>query len=140
VKYLNLFLFIVFIPLFCMYIYQRKNRDFQNFVWGIKNRIGVWIAVALALIVAFAEVFFPSLAYNINIGWGESRDSDEFDYCFQWLIALTLLIFPHLVKKSYWSINPSSSEYHDRYKCSGYWYAGLGFSIIPIHTTWQLMY
>lgn len=138
-KYFYLFILIVFLPLFSIYIYQRKSPEFKDFTWSTKNRIGVWLALILALIVITAKYAFPSFVYNINTGWDAYRGSGEVNYFFHWLIALTLLIFPHVVKKCRWSNNPTGLQYHDRFKSSGYWYSGLVFSVIPIHTTWLLI-
>ncbi|WP_394146604.1 hypothetical protein [Vibrio atypicus] len=139
-KYLLLFLFIVYLPLIGMYIYQRSNKKFEDFKWGTKNRIGVWLAIVLALIVVSAKHVFPSFVQAINVGWDSYRGTNgEFAYCFSWLVALILLIFPHMVKRDNWPSNPSPMEYHDRYKCDCYWYGGLIFSIIPIHNTLILL-
>lgn len=140
-KYIYLFLFIVYLPLIGMYIYQRNNKKYENFKWGAKNRIGVWLSVFLAFILLTAKFFFPSFIYSINIGWDDyrGRSGGEFYYCTQWLVALTLLIFPHIVKRDNWSNNPTSSQYNDRFNANGYWYVGLVFSFLPVHNTWVLI-
>ena len=140
-KYFYLSLLIVYLPLTTTYIYQRKNKKYGDFKWGTKNRIGVWIAILFAITILSAKFFFPSFIYSINEGWDDyrGRSGGEFYYFFQWLIALTLLIFPHVVKRDNWSNNPTSTQYHDRFKADGYWYAGLVFSILPLRNTWVLL-
>ena len=140
-KYFFLFFFIVFVPLVCTYVYQRNNPAFAGFTWGDKNRKGVWIAISLALFVLFAQVLCPEFIAKINAGWKTSRgrDGGEIDYCLQWLLALELLIFPHVIKRSYWAINPTARQYYSRFKCNGYWYAGWAALLLPVITTWQLI-
>lgn len=140
-KYFYLFLFIVYLPLFVMYFYQRGNDNYKNFKWGVKNRIGVWLAILLALLILSAKLLFPFFVYSINIGWEdfEGDNGGEILYCIYWLISLTLLIFPHLIKKSKWSSNPSSAQYYDRFSADGYWYIGLVFSVIPILITLSIL-
>lgn len=141
-KYFYLFLFIVYLPLIGIYISQRNNKKYNDFEWSTKNRIGVWIAILLALLVLTSKLFFPSFAQSLNIGWEDSRgrSGGEIFYCFQWLITLVLLIFPHMIKRDNWSKNPTSTQFYDRFNAHGYWYAGLVFSILPVHNTWVLIY
>lgn len=140
-KYFYLFLFIVYFPLIGVYLYQRGNEKYKNFTWGNKNRVGVWLSIILMVFLSCAKLAFPSFVNAVNIGWEdyEGHRGGEFYYCLQWLIALFLLIFPHLIKKENWSNNPSPSQYHDRFNADGYWYAGLIFSLLPIYNTWTLI-
>ncbi|GAA6186355.1 hypothetical protein [Aliiglaciecola sp. NS0011-25] len=140
-KYFYLSLIIVYLPLTAIYIYQRGNKKYNDFNWGSKNRIGVWFAILFAFIILTAKLFFPSFIYAINTGWDDyrGRSGGEIFYFFQWLIALVLLIFPHVVKRDNWSNNPTSTQYNERFKANGYWYGGLVFSILPISNTWVLL-
>ncbi|KMT67058.1 hypothetical protein [Catenovulum maritimum] len=140
-KYFYLPLIIVYLPLMGMYIYQRGNRKYADFRWGVKNRIGVWFAILLALIILTAKLFFPFFVNSINIDWNDyrGRSGGEIYLFIQWLIALTLLIFPHIIKRDNWSNNPTPSQFHDRFNAHLYWYAGLIFSILPISNTLTLL-
>lgn len=140
-KYFYLAICVVYLPLTAMYLYQRKNIDYRRFGWGRKNRLGVWLAMLFAFVVLTAKPLFPSFVDAIEIGWEDyrGRDGGEFYFFAQWLIALTLLIFPHLVKKDNWSKNPSPSQYHNRFNANAYWYTGLIFSLLPIYNTWHLL-
>ncbi|WP_426356822.1 hypothetical protein ACPUVO_10005 [Pseudocolwellia sp. HL-MZ19] len=141
-KYFYLFLFIVYLPLTGMYLFQRGNKKYDGFTWNTKNRIGVWLAILLALIVLSAKIFFPYFVYSMNNGWDDAfgDSGGEISYCFQWLAVLSLLIFPHLFKKSNWSNHPTATKHYDRFNASGYWYVGLVFSLLPIYNTYVILF
>lgn len=140
-KYVFLPLLLVYLPLVVLYVYQRKNKHYDGFTWGAKNRIGVWLAIAFALLILTAKPWFPSFAESINLGWktGRGGKGGEVEYFLGWLFCLTLLIFPHIVKKDNWSVNPTGLEYADRFNANGYWYVGLLLSLFKIYRTWQLL-
>ncbi|GEM_PF-3081508 len=139
-KYLYLFFFTIYVPLLVIYFLQKNNSEYKGFNWAGKNSLGVWLAVLLALFVISAKWTAPSFVIAINTGWQGFRGSGELSYCIRWLIALTLLIFPHVIKKSFWRINPTATEFYSRFNSDGYWYAGLAFAIYPLYETWNLAF
>lgn len=130
-KHVISFSVLVFIPLFLLYLHQRNNQDYEGFKWTKANDLGLVICLFLLLFIFFADVWAPNFVYRFDVGW-YGRRSNEYMYTFWWFISLSLVIFPHIYKRSRWKLFPTAMQRKSMYKTR--WYRLGGFLLIWLQT------
>lgn len=130
-KHIVSFSALVFIPLFMIYIHQRNNDQYKGFKWTKFNDLGLVICSCLLLFIFFANTLAPNFVYRFNIGWHGHR-SNEYTYAFWWFVSLSLVIFPHVYKRSRWKLFPTAIQRESMYKTR--WYRLGGFLLISVQT------
>ena len=138
-KYLILFLSIVYLPLVVTYIYQRNHSEYKKFEWNRYNDLAVRVAIALLAFLILARVLAPKFVWAMNEGWRGYRGAGEIQFCLTWLMALHLLIFPHISKRSYWAINPTAIQLNNRYDTTIVRIGGLFLLLWVMRNTWVLI-